>query len=154
ELAHPVFAEEQPQAAITKRLQELRAQIDATDAQINQVRLTSVGENSALAQAQRDRLELEVEASKVKGNLRDVAERRLDVVQRFIAARKGEVESQVGVLSAKRQQLSTELAQMDRERLQLPRLASQYGDLRRERDANEDQYNIYEKRLRDARFSR
>src|SRR5262249_55579958 len=72
ELAHPVFAEEQPQAAITKRLQELRAQIDATDAQINQVRLTSVGENSALAQAQRDRLELEVEASKVKGNLRDV----------------------------------------------------------------------------------
>ena len=154
ELAHPAFAEDSPQAALAKRLEELRSQVDAIDAQINNVRLTAVGENSALAQAQRDRLSLEIEASKVKGHLREVADRRLGVVKQFIVARKGEVDGQIAALEKRREELRGELTATEHERVQLPALASQDHDLRRERDANEEQYNTYQKRLRDARFSR
>jgi len=153
ELAHPVFAEDSPQAALAKRLEELRKQIDDVDAQINQVRLTAIGENSALAQAQRDRLALEVEASKLKGHLRDTADRRLSVVRNFIGARRGELDTQIAGLQERRGNLKSQLTDAERERMNLPQLASQYHDLRRERDAKEEQYNIYQKHLRDARFS-
>jgi uncharacterized protein involved in exopolysaccharide biosynthesis len=153
ELAHPIFADESPPSALTKRLEELRAQIDAINLQINQVHLATVGENSALGQAERERLALEVEASQVVGHLRQDAENRIAVVRQFIATRKGEIDGQIGSLQQRRDQLSAQLNESERERAQLPALASRYADLRRERDANEEQFNIYQKRLRDARFS-
>jgi uncharacterized protein involved in exopolysaccharide biosynthesis len=153
EVAHPLLADEMPEVALAKRLEEVRAQIDAIDAQINQVRLTAVGENSALGQAQRERLTLEMEASKVKGHLRATADRRISVVKKFIAARRGEIDAQIGLLQRKRDELQTQLAQYDGERVHLPTLSSQHHQLRRERDAHEEQYNTYQKRLRDARFS-
>src|SRR5262249_61805884 len=130
-------------AARAARLEELRRQIDATDAQITQVRLATVGENSALAQAQRDRLALEMEASKVKGQLRENANKRIAVVKQFIGARQGELQAQVGSLQQRRAELVGDLNTAESERAQLPRLASQYNDLRRERDAQEEQYNTY-----------
>jgi uncharacterized protein involved in exopolysaccharide biosynthesis len=153
EIAHPVFTDDAPPTALAKRLEDLRTQIAAIDAQISQVRLATVGENSALAQAQRDSLALELEAAKVKGHLRDAANHRIAVVNRFIAARKGEMDAQVGSLQQRRGELQTEFTTLDRERSQMPTLSSQYHDLRRERDAHEEQYVTYQKRLRDARFS-
>jgi uncharacterized protein involved in exopolysaccharide biosynthesis len=153
ELAHPVFAEEAPPAALTKRLEERRAQIAALDTQISQVKMSAIGDRSALADAQRERLGLELEASKVKGHLRDNAVSRMAVVSHFIAARRGEVDAQVAALQQQRQQLQTELAAAEKEREQLPALSAQHRDLERERAADEEQYNTYEKRLRDARFS-
>jgi uncharacterized protein involved in exopolysaccharide biosynthesis len=75
------------------------------------------------------------------------------VVSHFIAARRGEVDAQVAALQQQRQQLQTELAAAEKEREQLPALSAQHRDLERERAADEEQYNTYEKRLRDARFS-
>ena len=153
ELAHPVFAEEVPQSALAKRLEEQRAQIDALDSQLTQVRLSSVGDRSALADAQRERLALELEASKVIGHLRDSTNSRIAVVKQFIAARKGEIDAQVDTLQKRRAELQAQLETTEREREQMPALSTQHRDLVRERTAHEDQYNIYLKRLRDARFS-
>jgi uncharacterized protein involved in exopolysaccharide biosynthesis len=153
ELAHPVFAEEAPGAALAKRNEELRAQIDAIDAQLTQVKMSSVGDRSALADAQRERLALEMEASKVIGHLRENTNQRIAVVNKFIAARKGEINAQVGALEARRAELDAQLQESMREREQMPTLAAQHRDLVRERTAHEDQYNTYLKRLRDARMS-
>ena len=153
ELQHPVFADDLPQAALEKRVQDLRAQIAAIDAQVTQVKLSAVGDNTALGQAQRERLALEMEAARVKGRLRDSADKRIDVVKSFISARRGELDAQVGALQAQRSEFQKELAKAEGERTQLPTLSSQYRDLRRERDALEEQYNTYQKRLRDARVS-
>ena len=153
ELQHPAFADDLPQAGLERRIQDLRAQVDAIDAQITQVKLSAVGDNTALGQAQRERLALEMEASRVKGRLRDNADKRIDVVKGFIAARRGELDSQIGSLQQRRKDLQAELAAAEGERTQMPTLSSQYRDLRRERDALEEQYNTYQKRLRDARVS-
>ncbi len=153
EIAHPVFAEESPQAALTQHLGEIRQQIDAIDSQITQVRMSAVNENSALAQAQRDRLALELEASKVKGHLRENTNRRLAVVKQFIGARKGEVDSQIGLLQQRRAELVADLAKSEAERDQMPALSSAHRQLRRDRDAGEAQYATYEKRLQEARLS-
>jgi uncharacterized protein involved in exopolysaccharide biosynthesis len=153
ELKHPVFSDDLPQAALEKRLQELRGQIAAIDAQMTQVRLSAVGDNTALGQAQRERLGLEMEASRLKGKLRDSADKRIGVVKSFIDARRGELNTQIGALQQQRNDLQQQLAEAEGERTQLPTLSSQYRDLRRERDALEEQYNIYQKRLRDARTS-
>jgi len=153
ELAHPVFAEEVPQAALTKRVEQQRAQIDAIDAQLTQVRLSATGDRSALADAQRERLALEMEASKVIGHLRDNTNSRIAVVNKFIAARKGEINTQIKTLEARRAELQTQLDASLLEREQMPGLSTQHRDLVRERTAHEDQYNTYMKRLRDARFS-
>jgi len=117
------------------------------------VKLSAVGDNTALGQAQRERLALEMEASRVKGRLRDNADKRIDVVKGFIAARRGELDSQIGSLQQRRNTLQAELTAAEGERTQMPTLSSQYRDLRRERDALEEQYNTYQKRLRDARVS-
>jgi uncharacterized protein involved in exopolysaccharide biosynthesis len=153
ELAHPVFAEEVPQSALAKRLEEQRAQIDAIDAQLTQVKMSSVGDRSALADAQRERLALELEASKVIGHLRDNTNRRIAVVRNFIAARQGEIQTQVDSLQKRRGELQTELEESERDRVEMPALSTQHRDLLRERAAQEDQYNTYLKRLRDARIS-
>jgi uncharacterized protein involved in exopolysaccharide biosynthesis len=153
ELAHPVFAEEVPQAALTKRLEEQRAQIDAIDAQLTQVRMSSVGDRSSLADAQRERLALELEASKVIGHLRDNTNRRIAVVRQFIAARQGEIQTQVDTLQNRRAELQKDLERSEKEREEMPALSTQHRDLLRERAAHEDQYNTYLKRLRDARLS-
>ena len=153
ELAHPVFAEESPQAAITRRTEEVRAQIDGVDSQLTQVRLSSGGDRSALADAQRERLALELEASKVIGHLRENTNRRIAVVKQFIAARQSETDAQVGLLQTRRGELQAQLDELMREREQMPALATQHRDLVRERAAHEDQYNTYQKRLRDARLS-
>lgn len=153
ELAHPVFAEESPQAALAKRLEQQRAQLDAIDAQLTQVKLSAVGDRSALADAQRERLALELEASKVIGHLRENTNRRITVVKQFIAARKGEIDAQVAALESRRAELQAQLEVSVREREQMPALATQHRDLVRERTAHEDQYKTYLKRLRDARFS-
>ena len=153
ELAHPVFAEEVPQSALTKRLEDLRIQLDGIDAQLTQVRLTSVGDRSSLADAQRERLALEMEASKVIGHLRENTDRRIEVVNKFIGARRAEIATQVKTLETRRAELQTQLDESQRERELMPTLATQHRDLVRERTAHEDQYNTYMKRLRDARFS-
>jgi uncharacterized protein involved in exopolysaccharide biosynthesis len=153
ELKHPVFSDEMPQAALEKRLQELRAQVDAIDAQINQVRLSAVGDNTALGQAQRERLALEMEASRVKGRLRENTDKRIGVVKQFIAARRGELDAQIGTLQKRRNELQNDLEESEAEREHLPALSSQYRQLRRERDALEEEYNTYQKRLADAHVS-
>jgi uncharacterized protein involved in exopolysaccharide biosynthesis len=112
-----------------------------------------VGDRSALADAQRERLALELEASKVIGHLRDNTNRRIAVVRQFIAARKGEIDAQVATLQSRRGELQVQLEASERERVEMPALATQHRDLVRERTAHEDQYNTYVKRLRDARFS-
>jgi uncharacterized protein involved in exopolysaccharide biosynthesis len=142
-----------PQSALTKRLEEQRAQIDAIDAQLTQVRMSSVGDRSALADAQRERLALELEASKVIGHLRENTNRRIAVVRQFIAARQGEINTQVVALQNRRGELQAQLEQSERDREQMPALSTQHRDLLRERVAQEDQYNTYLKRLRDARIS-
>jgi len=153
ELAHPVFAEEVPQSALTKRIEDQRAQIDAIDSQLTQVRMSSVGDRSALADAQRERLALELEASKVIGHLRDNTNRRIAVVRQFIAARQGEISVQVDTLQKRRGELQAQLEQSERDRQEMPALSTMHRDLLRERAAQEDQYNTYLKRLRDAQIS-
>ena len=115
--------------------------------------MSSVGDRSALADAQRERLALELEASKVTGHLRENTNRRIAVVKQFIAARKGEIDAQIGTLQARRSELQAQLEVSEREREQMPALSTQHRDLVRERTAHEEQYNTYQKRLRDARFS-
>jgi len=153
EMGHPVFALEAPQAMLAQRMEELRAQIDGIDSQINAARMSAVRENSAVSEAQRERLALEMEASRFKGHLREDAEQRLGVVKQFIASRKAEVDQQVGRLQARRATLQEELATYEAERVQLPELSAAHRQLLRERDAREEQYATYEKRLRDARLS-
>ncbi len=153
EVEHPVFALEQPQAMLAQRMEELRGQIESIDAQINAARMSVVRENSAVSEAQRERLALEMEASRFKGHLREDADRRLGVVKQFISSRKAEVDQQVGRLQTRRAALQEELDGYDAERVQLPELSAQHRQLVRERDAREEQYATYEKRLRDARLS-
>jgi uncharacterized protein involved in exopolysaccharide biosynthesis len=153
EVAHPVFALEAPQAMLAQRMEELRGQIEAIDSQINAARMSVVRENSAVAEAQRERLALEMEASRFKGHLREDADRRLDVVKQFISSRKAEVDQQVGRLQARRGALEAELDGYEAERVKLPELSAAHRQLVRERDAHEEQYATYEKRLRDAQLS-
>jgi len=153
EVAHPVFALETPQTMLSQRMEELRAQIDSIDLQMSSVSVSVVKEDSAVAQAQRERLALEMEASKLKGHLLDDANRRIEVVKHFISGRKAEVGAQVASLQRKRDGFQGQLDDWEAERVQLPALTSAYRQLRRERDAHEEQYNVYQKRMRDARLS-
>jgi uncharacterized protein involved in exopolysaccharide biosynthesis len=115
--------------------------------------MSGAGDRSALADAQRERLALELEASKVIGHLRDNTNRRIAVVRNFISARKGEIDAQIASLQKRRGELQAQLEQSEREREEMPTLSTQHRDLLRERTAHEDQYNTYLKRLRDARIS-
>jgi hypothetical protein len=62
-------------------------------------------------------------------------------------------EREVARFARKRNELEARLAQIERELKEFPGLSAEYRALRRERDADEEQYTTYRQRLRDARLA-
>lgn len=153
ETEHRAFALEDPQGTLLRRREEVRRELAELDREIANLRRGDLQEASAVSEARRELLALELEQSRLKGKLRDDVTQRIGVVKRFIRERQAEREAQVRLMDQSRSELEEELFQVESDLTSVPRLATRYRELRRERDANEEQYRTYAKRLRDARLS-
>lgn len=153
ETSHSAFALEAPQSVLLERRAELQAQLDAMETQMAEIRLRHLQEDASVAEARRTLLQLEVEVSQLKGGARSDLNDRIKVVELFIEKRKAEVDEELQVLEDKRLATIDTLASTEKELAQLPSLASEYRRLVRERDADEEQYSTYMRRLRNARLS-
>jgi uncharacterized protein involved in exopolysaccharide biosynthesis len=152
ETEHTAFALESPQTTLMQWRDETVKELSEVENQIAAIRARH-HEDAAVTEARNTQMRLQLEANQLEGKLRQDTNQRIDVVQKFIANRRAEVEREVGVFERKKQELSAKLAQTKLELRELPTLSAEYRRLRRERDADEEQYNTYQRRLRDARLS-
>ena len=153
ETEHPAFALDNPQTVLVTRRDETRTALVAIQDQMSTIRLRHLQEDASVAQARNQLLTLEVESSRLEGRLQRETQQQIDVVKRFIAQRKAEVERELGALATRRNELEAELTGIQTELEQMPTLSAEYRRLVRERDGDEEQYRTYAKRLRDARLS-
>jgi uncharacterized protein involved in exopolysaccharide biosynthesis len=152
ETEHAAFALESPQTTLMQWRDETIQQLSEVENQIAQMRARH-HEDAAVAEARNNQLRLQLEADQLEGKLRKDTDKRLGVVQNFIASRRAEVERDVSVFDRKKKSLEEKLAQTERELKEFPTLSAEYRRLRRERDADEEQYATYQQRLRDARVA-
>lgn len=151
--AHSAFALETPQTVLLERRSELRVQLDTLETQMAEIRLRHLQDDASVAEARRMLLQLEMEASQLRGRARSDVTDRIVVVEEFIEKRKSEIDEELEVLEDKRTATVATLAGTEAELAQLPSLSGQYRRLLRERDADEEQYSTYAMRLRNARLS-
>jgi uncharacterized protein involved in exopolysaccharide biosynthesis len=152
ETAHAAFALESPQTTLMQWRDETIRQLSEAESQIAAIRARG-HEDGAAAEAHNEQMRLQLQAEQLDGTLRKDTDSRIRVVQRFIAGRRAEVEREVSVFDRKKTELEKRLAQIELELKELPTLSAEYRRLRRERDADEEQYATYRQRLRDARVS-
>jgi uncharacterized protein involved in exopolysaccharide biosynthesis len=152
ETQHAAFALESPQTTLMQWRDEILQDLTEVENRMASVRMRHM-EDAAVAEARNALMNLQLEAEQLVGGLREDAEARIQVVQRFIGGRRAEVEREVRILEEKTVQLQEQLAEIDRELVAFPTLSAEYRRLRRERDADEEQYATYQRRLRDARLS-
>lgn len=153
ESQHYAFALESPQQMLLQRREEQRAELNEIDSQMAAIRLRHLQADDSVNQARSNLLELQVEASRLRGDGRREIEGRIDVVNRFIETRRSEMSTELERLEAKLMPLREALAGTEQELANLPRLSAEYRRLRRDRDGDEEQYATYKRRLRDARLS-
>jgi len=153
ETEHRAFALDDYQGILLQRRDEANRELADLDREISDMRRRELQEGTVISEARRELLALKLEQSRVKGKLREDVTERIAVVELFIAARQEERENEVAILEGTRAQLQEQIAIVDQDLAEMPRLAAQYREVRRERDANEEQYSTYLKRLREARLS-
>jgi uncharacterized protein involved in exopolysaccharide biosynthesis len=153
QLEHKSFALETPQTILLERHTALRARTEELDAQATQIRLSHLQEDLSVTQARSRLLALEEEVALLQGPAARDARSRIQVVQRFIAKRKSEVDGELQSLAKQRVVLEAELVEIDVALAKLPELGAEHRRLVRERDADEEQYRTYQRKLRDARLS-
>ena len=152
ETAHAAFALESPQTTLMQWRDETLKELTEVENRMAAIRMGHL-EDAAVAEARHAMMNLQLEVEQLEGGLRRDAEERIRVVQRFIAQRKAEVEREVRVFEEKREALLAKVEATEQELTEFPTLSAEYRRLRRERDADEEQYAIYRRRLRDARLS-
>jgi len=153
ESEHAAFALENPQTALVQWREAARAELTELDRQMAAIRLRHMQEDATVSEARNQLLQLEVEASQLDGELLEETRKRIAVVRRFIAQRKNAMGSELASLEAKKAEVRTELERTIAELKQMPTLSARYRALVRQRDADEEQYRTYARRLRDARLS-
>jgi uncharacterized protein involved in exopolysaccharide biosynthesis len=152
ETAHSAFALESPQTTLMQWRDETLKQLSEVESQMAAIR-TRHHEDAAVAEARNAQMRLQLQADQLEGKLRKDTDKQLEVVQGFIAGRRAETEREVGGFARKKNELEDRLVQTERELKEFPGLSAEYRSLRRERDADEEQYSTYRQRLRDARLS-
>jgi uncharacterized protein involved in exopolysaccharide biosynthesis len=153
EVAHPAFAFDSPQQMLLQSRDEQRAGLREIETQMASIRLRHLQEDGSGAEARTQLLALQVEASRLRGDAKREIEGQIQVVNRFIETRKREMGEELKLLENKIAPLQESLAKTESELAQLPTLSPENRRLRRDRDADEEQYRIYRRRLRDARLS-
>lgn len=153
ETEHRAFALEDPQTVLLQRRDEINRELIEVDREISNLRRGDLQEASAVSQARSELLALELEQAQVKGKLRNDVTQQIAVVKRFIRERQAEREVEVQLVRKRRADLQDQVFKIDKDLSDMPILSARYREIRRERDANEEQYRIYSKRLRDARLS-
>jgi uncharacterized protein involved in exopolysaccharide biosynthesis len=153
ETEHRAFALDDPQGVLLQRRDETNREIVELERQISSLRSGALQEVSAISEARRELLTLELERSRVRGKLRDEVSKRINVVESFIAERQSERAQEVILLKKKWGSLDEQRQRLDQDLSDHPMLSARYRELRRERDATEEQYLTYSKRLREARLS-
>jgi uncharacterized protein involved in exopolysaccharide biosynthesis len=150
---HKTFALEAPQAILLERRTALLANAEKLDGQATQIRLSHLQEDLSVTQARSRLLALEEEVAQLQGTAERDAHSRIQVVQRFIAKRKAEVDGELQKLAGQRSVIDSELADIEMSLAKLPELGAEHRRLVRQRDADEEQYRTYQRKLRDARLS-
>jgi uncharacterized protein involved in exopolysaccharide biosynthesis len=153
ETEHRSFALEEPQTVLLQRRDEINRELIEVDREISNLRRGDLQEASAVSQARSELLALELEQAQVRGKLREDVTQQIAVVKRFIRERQAEREVEVQLVRKRRADLQDQVFKIDKDLSDMPVLSARYREIRRERDANEEQYRIYSKRLRDARLS-
>jgi uncharacterized protein involved in exopolysaccharide biosynthesis len=153
EMEHRAFALEDPQTVLLQRRDEINRELIEVDREISSLRRGDLQEAGAVSQARSELLALELEQAQVKGKLREDVTQQIAVVKRFIRERQAEREVEVQLVRKRRAELQDQVFEIDKDLSDMPVLSARYREIRRERDANEEQYRIYSKRLRDARLS-
>lgn len=151
--AHSAFALEDAYAVLIQQRDETRARLNEIENQKAAIRLRHMQEDASVGQARNQLLTLEVEASRREGRLLNETRAQIEVVKRFIAQRKAEVDKELDALEAQRLLVTEELAVIEAELAEMPALSSEYRRLASERDGDEEQYQTYRKRLHEARIS-
>lgn len=153
ESEHAAFALDNPQTALVEWREAARAGLTELDRQMAAIRLRHMQEDATVAEARNQLLQLEREASQLSGELLGETQKEIAVVRRFIAQRKNDMGSELAALEAKKAEVQTDLDATIAELKQMPTLSARYRALVRQRDADEEQYRTYARRLRDARLS-
>lgn len=153
ETRHSALSFDDPHETLLARSDEIRSRLSELDREVMNLRRSELQETSAVAAARTELLALELKEPQLNGRLLDDVRREIRVIKRFIRQREAEVQAQIVSIESGRAALEAELAQADEELAALPELSSQYRALRRERDADAEQYETYSRRLRDARLS-
>ncbi len=152
ETAHAAFALESPQMTLMQWRDETLREISEVENQMAALRLRHL-EDPTVTEAQSQLMHLQVEAEQLEGELLEDTKTRMTVVRRIIARRKAEVNRELAAMEEKHGLLLAKLEGTEGELRQFPTLSADYRRLRRERDADEQQYATYQQRLRDARLS-
>jgi uncharacterized protein involved in exopolysaccharide biosynthesis len=152
ETQHAAFALESPQTTLMQWRDETLQQLSDVENQIAAIRSRHQGD-AAVAEARNTEMRLRLDADQLEGRLRKDTDKRIAVVQSFIAGRRAEVERDAAAFARKKGELEAKLVQIERELKELPTLSAEYRRLRRERDADEEQYATYRQRARDARVA-
>lgn len=152
ETEHAAFALESPQTTLMQWRDETLQELTEVENRIAAIR-SRLSEDAAVAEARSTLMNLQLESQQLQGQLKSDTEKRIDVVERFIANRRWENEREAKLFEEKREALLAKLAQTEEELKAFPTLSAEYRALRRERDADEEQYATYRRRLRDARLS-
>jgi uncharacterized protein involved in exopolysaccharide biosynthesis len=150
---HSAFALEDPYAVLIQQREQTRLLLNEIDNQKAAIRLRHMQEDASVGQARNQLLNLEVEASRREGRLLQETRAQIEVVKKFIAQRKAEVNGELQSLEAHRKVVEQELAEIELELKEMPALTSAYRGLASERDGDEEQYRTYRKRLHEARIS-
>jgi uncharacterized protein involved in exopolysaccharide biosynthesis len=153
ETAHAAFALEAPQSVLLESRSELRTELDTIETQMTEIRLRLLQDDASVTEARSTLLQLKVEASRLKGRPRSDLLGRAAVVEQFIEKRKAVVNEELLIMEEKRLASLQRLDATEAELAQLPSLAAEHRRLVRERDAEEEQYSTYMRRLRNARLS-
>lgn len=153
ETEHAAFALDNPQSALVEWRTAAQTQLTEIDSQMAAIRLRHLQEDTSVAEARAKMLQLQMEASQLDGALLKESEEQLGIVRRFIGQRKYEMGGELAVLEKKKEAVQEELDRTVQELSEMPTLSARYRALVRKRDADEEQYRTYAKRLGDARMS-
>jgi uncharacterized protein involved in exopolysaccharide biosynthesis len=163
EAQHPAFSLRDPGEYILRQRMGLESSLRDVHGQVAALQLQRADETPAIAQARTRLLELELKEQSLLGRYKDtsrsVTSLREEIAQVRRALERQQAEfvrrqaAEARPLEERKADIEAQLAALEDELQQLATLSQRYRDLRRERDANEEEYKTYSKKLEDARVS-
>jgi uncharacterized protein involved in exopolysaccharide biosynthesis len=163
ESKHPYFSVESPWEMLIQRRETLEMSLKDVEDQVATVRSRLAEENPALARIKTELVELQLEEKALLGtyletskpvvNIRKEIRRVSEFLSEQESSQKRSEFMDLRSLEERKVGIRREIEEVERNLRELPLLGRQHRNLARERDSQEENYQIYFKKLEEARLS-